>query len=112
MENSRLNPTELTVIASSVTIEGNLEASNELHLYGKVIGEIRCKPGSTLVLKEGSLVEGKIFADQLIVDGFAKGQIEATGKVWITSLGKVTGNIKTGSLQVDPGAIFEARVGM
>jgi len=112
MENKTLQSSELTVIGSDITIEGNVEISNELHLYGKILGEIRCNPGSLLILKEGSLVEGKIFADQIIIDGFAKGQVEATGRIWITSLGKLAGAVKTSSLQVDPGAVFEAKVDM
>lgn len=112
MENDILKKSELTVIGSDITIEGNVTVSSELHVYGKILGEIRCNPGSVLILKEGSLIEGRIFADRVIVDGFVKGHIEASGKVWITSLGKLAGSIKTASLQIDPGAIFEANVDM
>ena len=107
-----MNPSELTVIASDLSIEGNLEVSSELHLYGRIIGELRGAPGSIIILKPGSLVEGKIQADTLVIDGFVKGQIEASTRVWITALGKVAGSVKTPSLQVDPGAVFEAKVMM
>ena len=112
MGNDRMNPSELTVIASDLSIEGNLEVSSELHLYGRIIGELRGLQGSTIILKPGSLVEGKIQADTLIIDGFVKGQIDASNRVWVTALGKVAGSVKTPSLQVDPGAIFEAKVVM
>jgi len=112
MANKELKTSELSVIAPDITLEGNLLVSNELHLYGKITGEVRCNPGSLLILKEGSLVEGKIFADQLIIDGFVKGMVEASGRIWITASGKLAGSVKTPSLQVDPGAIFEAKVQM
>ena len=112
MENNRLRRSELTVIAPDVTIEGTLEVKTELHLYGKIIGEVRGRPGSTLILKEGSVIEGKIFGDTLIVDGFIHGEIQCTKKVWITGQGRVLGQLKTPNLQVDPGAVFEARVKM
>jgi cytoskeletal protein CcmA (bactofilin family) len=58
------------------------------------------------------VVDGKITADSLIIDGFVKGEIQATQKVWITPRARVLGSIQTPSLKVDPGAIFEARVKM
>jgi cytoskeletal protein CcmA (bactofilin family) len=77
-----------------------------------VTGEIIGKPGSRIILKEGSLVEGKIIADQLIVDGFVKGNVTADTSVWVSSHGKIIGEIKTSALRVDPGGIFEAKVEM
>ena len=112
MENKHLQPSELTVIGSDISIEGNLVVSNELHLYGKVTGEIRGNPGSLLISKAGSLIEGRIIADQVIIDGFVKGHIEASGRIWITPIGKLVGSVKAGSLQIDPGAVFEAKVEM
>jgi len=112
MENNRLTTSELTVIASDVSINGTLEVTRELHVYGKIVGELRGKTGSKILVKEGAHVEGKVFSDTLVIDGFVRGEIEATQKVWITARGRVLGSIKTPSLQVDPGAIFEAKVKM
>ena len=112
MENNPLHPKEITVIGSDITIEGRIEVISELHLFGKVVGEIHGHQGSTLILKEGSLVDGKITAETVIIDGFVKGEILSSQKIWITSRGKIAGSVKTPSLQVDPGAIFEARVSM
>jgi cytoskeletal protein CcmA (bactofilin family) len=112
MENNRLRRSELTVIASDVTIEGSIDVKTELHLYGKIIGEIRGRPDSIVILKEGSVVEGRVVGDTLIVDGFIHGEIQCTKKVWITGQGRVLGQLKSPNLQVDPGALFEARVKM
>ncbi len=100
------------MIASDVTLNGNVEIAHELHLYGKIVGELHGKPGSKILLKEGSVVDGKIFSDVLIVDGFLKGEISSTGRVWITPRGRVVGSVKTPSLQVDPGSVFDAKVKM
>jgi len=112
MENKLPRQSELTIIGSDLVIEGKVEVRHELHLFGKVVGEIRGLEGSTVILKEGSLVEGRILADSLIVDGFVKGDIEAARRVRITSSGTLAGSVKTPALQVDPGAVFEARVSM
>ena len=107
-----MQTSEITLIASEVKILGVLEVTKERHLYGNLLGELKGKTGSTILVKEGALVEGKIVADTLIVEGFVKGEITCTQKVWITAQGRVVGNIKTPSLQIDPGAVFEAKVAM
>jgi cytoskeletal protein CcmA (bactofilin family) len=112
MENNRLTTSELTVIGSDVSITGTVEVSQELHVHGKIVGELRGKPGSTILVKEGSHIEGKVFSETLVIDGFVRGEIEATERVWITARGRVMGSIKTPSLQVDSGAVFEAKVKM
>ena len=112
MENNGLKTSELTVIASDITIEGNVHVSKELHLYGKIVGELHGKEGSLLILKEGSVVEGKVFGDSVIIDGFVKGEIQSHQKVWITRRARILGSVQTPSLQVDPGAVFEAKVKM
>ena len=112
MENKQLKTSELTVIASDVTIEGKVQITHELHLYGKIVGELLGKEGSLLILKEGSVVEGKITADSVIIDGFVKGEIHSHQKIWVTKRARILGSVQTPSLQVDPGAIFEAKVKM
>ena len=81
MENNQLETSELTIIASDVSITGTVHIAKEVHLYGKIVGELIGKAGSLILLKEGSIVDGKIICDTLIVDGFVKGGIEASQKV-------------------------------
>ena len=112
METNSTAGGELTVIASEIKITGIVEVRNELHLYGQILGELNGLPGSLIYLKEGCLVEGKITAETVVVEGFAKGKIQASHRVWVTAQGRVVGEVQTPHLQVDPGAIFEAKVEM
>jgi len=112
MENKTLTLSELTVIASDVSLTGTLEVAREVHIYGRIRGELHGKPGSTILIKESAQVEGKVFSDIVIIDGFVNGDVDATQKVWITARGRMLGSVTSPSLQVDPGAIFEARVKM
>ncbi len=110
METNELHTSELTVIASEIKIVGNMEVANELHLYGQVLGKLIGKAGSIIYIKEGALVEGNIFADTLVIEGFVKGEVVCTKRTWITPNGKMVGSIHSPSLTVDPGAFFEAKV--
>ena len=107
-----MDKSEITLVAPTTKIVGNFEVKNELHFYGQLLGEMHGEKGSVIHLKEGSLVEGKVNADTLVIEGFVKGEVQAYQKVWITGRGKLVGSLHTPHLQGDPGAIFEAKVGM
>ncbi len=111
MENN-LRKSEVSILASGTQMVGEFHVKSEAHIYGKILGELHGAAGSQIILKEGSVVEGKIFADSIIVQGFVKGDISAKRSVWVAAHGKVVGNVKTPNLQVEPGALFEAQVQM
>jgi cytoskeletal protein CcmA (bactofilin family) len=103
---------ELTVIARGMKLHGKVEAHAEVHFFGQLFGELKAHPGSTVYVKEGALIDGRIEAENLVVEGFVTGEIICSQKIWVTSLGKIAGTLQTPSMQIDPGAVFEARVKM
>jgi cytoskeletal protein CcmA (bactofilin family) len=109
MEKNNLPESSLTVISQKTKIVGTLEVQDEVHFFGHVMGEIKGAPQSEIHLKEDSLVEGKVWGDTIIIEGFVKGEVVAQKKIWVTALGKVFGTIKAPSIQIDPGAYFEAK---
>ena len=109
MEKNNLPESSLTVISQKSKIVGTLEVQDEVHFFGHVMGEIKGAPQSEIHLKEDSLVEGKVWGDTIIIEGFVKGEVVAQKKIWVTALGKVFGTIKAPSIQIDPGAYFEAK---
>ena len=112
MKTNELYSSELTVIANEISFKGELEVSHELHFYGKLTGKIIGLPGSKIFIKECASVEGIVHADQLIIEGFVKGEITCKNRLWVTPNGKVIGSVKTPSMTIDPGAIFEVNISM
>ena len=109
MEKNNLPESSLTVISQKTKIVGTLEVQDEVHFFGHVMGEIKGAPDSEIFLKEDSLVEGKVFGDTVIIEGFVKGEVIAQKKIWVTSLGKVFGTIQAPIIKIDSGAYFEAK---
>lgn len=107
-----MNEGSINLIAEGTRLEGEIHFSDVTRVHGTLVGKVHARPGSTLVLCETALVEGDIQADHLIIDGFVRGEIEATGAVKISSTGRVVGNIKTESLTIDFGAYFEGTCAM
>ncbi len=104
-----LTETTINVISEGTKIEGQIQFDHITRIHGVLVGEIKAKDGSTLILSESALTEGTIHADVLFVDGFVQGDIAAKTRVVISRTGRVVGNIKTRSLTIESGAYFEGR---
>ncbi|MGB5076584.1 MAG: polymer-forming cytoskeletal protein, partial [Sphingorhabdus sp.] len=62
-----------SIIASDVEIIGNLNARVDLHIDGKVQGDVIC---GNLVQGEGSMIAGKVIAVSARLSGQVEGSIE------------------------------------
>ena len=103
---------QVNLITTGTRFEGRVSFDQTSRIQGVIHGEIHAEEGSTLILAETSVVEGKILADTLYVEGFVKAEIEATTRVVISRTGRVIGKIRTPSLKVEFGAFFEGQCDM
>lgn len=92
-------------IGKGMYLEGKLSFDDTVRIDGSFKGEISA--AGTLVVGEGGVVEGQIKVGSAIITGEVKGLLEASGKVELQSPGKVFGNIKTPTLIIGEGVIFE-----
>jgi cytoskeletal protein CcmA (bactofilin family) len=75
-----------------------------------VRGKILCE-GSVIVGPKGR-VDADVYAETVLVGGEVNGNIVSKSKLEITTSGKLRGDIKTGSLIVAEGVIFEGKCQM
>ena len=97
---------QMSVIGADITITGNIEASVDLHIEGRVNGDVRC---ATLILGESSSVTGSIYADRVRVSGSVDGAIE-TKDLAIEATARVTGDITYDRLRVANGGVVEGQM--
>ncbi len=107
-----LSESALTWIDPKTRIEGRIFFDQVARFHGALLGEAHAAPGSTLILCESAIIEGNIFADTLLIDGYVHGNIEAKTRVVVSRSGRVLGNIQSPSLQLDFGAYFEGECRM
>jgi cytoskeletal protein CcmA (bactofilin family) len=107
-----LNETSTNIVAEGTRIEGKAVFDHVTRFHGTLIGEAHAREGSTLVLAESSSVEGNVFADTLMIDGFVQGNVSARTRVVVSATGRVIGNIQTPSLKLEFGAYFEGSCNM
>jgi len=99
-----------TVIGKGTIIEGLLTVQNSLRVDGRVYGQVQASD-SLVVGKDGE-IEGEIKARNAIIGGRVKNRILATGKVVLEAHAIVHGEVKTGKLVIDEGAIFDGNCAM
>ena len=97
---------QMSVIGMDIVITGNIEASVDLHIEGKVVGDVRC---ATLILGESSSVNGRVYATRVKVSGTLEGALE-TKDLAIESGARVSGDISYERLRIANGGIIDGSV--
>jgi len=87
-----------TIITSCMTVNGNLEGTDTIHIDGTVIGNITVS--NTLVIGKSGKVEGIIEAKHVIINGELKGTIKCEN-LEVMQTGKVSRYIEATHLTLD-----------
>ena len=94
-----------SIIAADVEIIGNLSARLDLHIDGKVQGDVTC---GSLVQGEGSMISGKVVAASARLSGHVEGSIEA-GELIIEASARISGDVMYENLTIAPGGQVEGK---
>lgn len=94
-----------SMIASDVEIVGNLSARVDLHIDGKVQGDVTC---GSLVQGESSVITGKVIAESAKLSGKVEGSIQATD-LSIEASAQISGDVVYQNLTIAPGGQVEGK---
>jgi cytoskeletal protein CcmA (bactofilin family) len=94
-----------SMIASDVEIVGNVSARVDLHIDGKVQGDVTC---GSLVQGESSIISGKVTAESARLSGKVDGSIQA-GDLIIEASARISGDVSYESLTIAPGGQVEGK---
>lgn len=92
------------VIGKGTVLEGNIETYGNLRVEGRVIGNVKSK--SKVALGANSHVEGNIVSQNADIEGEVKGKLEISEVLVLKATAVIMGDISTGKLVVEPGAVF------
>jgi cytoskeletal protein CcmA (bactofilin family) len=92
-ENSRRGsgPASLSIIASDLTVLGDLETSGVVKVEGRVQGTVRA--GTQVLVSTEALIEGDIQTKEAIIGGEVSGAIRAEDRVEIQATALINGDI-------------------
>ena len=105
MTNRGSNSATFSVIGSDVSIKGDVSASADLHVDGKIEGDIAC---ASLVQGETSHISGGISAQNARLAGRVTGSINAKELV-VLRTAKIEGDVQYDALTIEQGAQVEGR---
>jgi cytoskeletal protein CcmA (bactofilin family) len=93
----------VSTLGPGMLITGNILCTGAVQIYGRVVGDIHV---SRLVICEGAHVEGKVAAQEAVIDGTFKGTIHGNA-VKLQATAVVEGEIYNKSLTIEQNAQFE-----
>lgn len=89
-----------SVLGADATVHGDLSASSDLHIDGRVEGDVAC-PG--LVQGVGSEIVGAVTVETARLGGRVRGSIRARELVILKSA-RIEGDVQYEALTIEPGA--------
>lgn len=98
-----------TLIGEGYTFTGELQGGSVIRIEGKVIGNVNVEGG--IVLGEKGIIEGDVNTKSAIIFGRLQGNIKAV-QLEIKKSGQVNGDITTGTLEIELGALFNGKLNM
>ncbi len=103
--------TKSAVIGPGIEISGDVTASANLDINGRIMGNI-VQSSHDVDIGESGKVSANISAKMVKVAGEVEGDIVGSEKVLISKTGKVRGNIVAPRVQLEDGALFRGSIDM
>lgn len=103
--NGTMTGSTFSVLGPDIVVSGDLRATADLHLDGRIDGDISC---AALVQGEASEVNGSVVAESARVAGKIKGSISA-GVLVIQKTARIEGDVAYGALTIEEGAQVDGK---
>ncbi|PRZ01447.1 polymer-forming cytoskeletal protein [Marinilabilia salmonicolor] len=98
------------IIGQGTKITGDIETNGDIRIDGNIEGNINSK--GKVVIGSNGLIKGEVFCSNAEVAGSLNGKITVSELLSLKASSKVNGDIKTGKLNIEPGAIFSGTCNM
>lgn len=98
-----------SVIGKSITIKGEIAATDPVYIYGTVEGTISAPAHRVTVNKEGK-VKADITAREVVIMGEVRGNLNSGERVEIRGEGSLTGNLATHRICIEEGASLKGKI--
>ena len=99
----------MSLLGKSISVKGELRASEDLNIEGRVDGPVICE-NCAIVITSSASVTGDIMARDVTIFGRSAGQIIATDVVDVRPDAIVSGQVVSKRFILNDGARFDGRV--
>ncbi|MGM0375203.1 MAG: bactofilin family protein [Bacteroidota bacterium] len=98
------------MIGQGTKIVGDIETNGDIRIDGNIQGNINSK--GKVVIGSNGLVKGEVVCSNADVAGTLEGKMNVSELLSLKTSSKLNGDIKTGKLNIEPGAIFTGTCSM
>lgn len=98
----------VTCLGATLEFTGQISGQEDLHIDGKVDGQISLQ-GHRLIVGPTGQLNCEVTADEVVVHGKITGNLRARDRVEIKNGGSVFGDITTARISIEEGADFKGR---
>ena len=99
-----------SIIASDMTVIGDLETEGVVRVEGRVKGTVRV--GAQVLVSQGAVIEGDLHTQEAVIAGQVSGAIHARERVELLATAMVAGDILTPRISIIEGAQVSGEVKM
>jgi cytoskeletal protein CcmA (bactofilin family) len=110
LKRRRTDQIPFSIIASDMTVIGDLETEGVVRVEGRVRGTVRV--GSQVLVSEGAVIEGDLHTQEAVIAGQVTGGIHARERVELQATAMVAGDILTPRISIVEGARVTGEVKM
>ena len=104
------SPDKLNRIVEGTSIKGDIQSDSNIRIDGKVEGTITTK--GRLVIGKNGHIEGQVICQDADIEGTLNGKITVDHLLTLKSTAKLTGDVLTNKLAIDPGAVLDGTCNM
>ncbi len=97
---------QFSVISADVVIAGNITASADLHVEGRIEGDVSC---ATLIQGQDSRIAGAVIAETARLGGAIEGSV-AVRHLTIERSARIVGDVQYESIAIEVGASIDGRL--
>src|ERR1043165_2473455 len=100
----------INLIGLGTQITGDINSAGDVRIDGTLNGNIKLE--GRLVIGPNGKIEGKVICQNAEISGEIKGTLEVVDMLSLKHTAKILGDIITGKLTIEPGAVFTGTCNM
>lgn len=109
-KNQAIDASSVNLIANGTRIIGDIFSAQDVRIDGQLNGNI--VTSGKFVLGPNGLIEGNVTSENADIMGEIKGNVKIAEMLSLKSTSKISGDIITGKLSIEPGALFTGSCNM
>jgi cytoskeletal protein CcmA (bactofilin family) len=100
----------VNIIGAGTAIDGDISCGGDIRIDGNLKGTINTR--GKLVVGPSGVVEGEVFCQNADISGEIRGKVNVTELLTLKATAKLSGELVTGKLAIEPGADFSGSCAM